>query len=436
MNIYKHEIDAGLGELIKNNALAYCSDIVVAEDVQQLPKAIAKIKDNIDLFPFESVLASTGWNGNDDVFIPEELWKAKDTAANKKVNYMHEETEIVGVITASLAVADGKILDKPTDNFDVVTSSYLYKIWEKPELQERMNNIIQAIARGEWFVSMECLFKHFDYALIKGEENFWIPRNEETSHLTKHLRMYGGTGIYQGYRIGRLLRDFTFSGVGLVENPANKRSVILNSFKAQAELIMENKNYEELLAKAEAKIEKLQDDLQSKVEAAAKAEKDKLIKEIEKLNLTIAEEKEAKEKAEKIVSEKEVEIENLAKASKNTSDELAKVKTELDKVNTELSKAAAEKKVAERRSQLVSAGIEKVEEILSTWASATDEQFAQVVELAKKTVASTEKETVDLATAAVVENDNIPNVPESQERPEIAKAAQDFLVNLFSKKQG
>src|SRR5690606_32975140 len=41
-----------------------------------------------------------------------------------------------------------------------------------------------------------------------------------------HLRAYGGNGVYEGYRLGRLLRNITFSGKGLVDVPANKRSHI------------------------------------------------------------------------------------------------------------------------------------------------------------------------------------------------------------------
>merc|ERR1711959_822172 len=39
---------------------------------------------------------------------------------------------------------------------------------------------------------------------------------------------YGGSGKYEGYTVGRLLRNIAFSGKGLVSNPANPRSVILN----------------------------------------------------------------------------------------------------------------------------------------------------------------------------------------------------------------
>ena len=48
--------------------------------------------------------------------------------------------------------------------------------------------------------------------LVKGTHCKIVPRSEQTSFLTKYLRSYGGSGEYDGARIYRVLRDFTFSG--------------------------------------------------------------------------------------------------------------------------------------------------------------------------------------------------------------------------------
>jgi uncharacterized coiled-coil protein SlyX len=75
---------------------------------------------------------------------------------------------------------------------------------------------------------MECLFPSFDYALVDKEGGTKVvPREESSAFLTKHLRSYGGSGNYEDYRVGRLLRNLAFSGKGLVSKPANPRSVIL-----------------------------------------------------------------------------------------------------------------------------------------------------------------------------------------------------------------
>ncbi len=243
MEIYKSEIESGLSELIKNNTVAYCAQAnlhkgsieaakVVISDVDVLEKVIAQNKDQMDLYYLESVLVSTGWNKNDDVFDAQETWAARNTPEDKQFNFMHNEDDIIGHITGSYVVdQDGNRLnqeEKP-DQFDIVTQAVLYTSWSGEEKRERMNNIISEIEEGKWFVSMECLFPAFDYALQSSEgETKVIQRNEASAFLTKHLRAYGGEGIYEDYKIGRLLRNLAFSGKGLVSKPANPRSIILD----------------------------------------------------------------------------------------------------------------------------------------------------------------------------------------------------------------
>ena len=129
------------------------------------------------------------------------------------------------------------------NQFDIVTSAVLYNSWSNPELQLRMNTLVAEIEEGKWFVSMECLFNDFDYAVItpEGQEKV-ISRDEASAFLSKHLRAYGGTGEYEGYKVGRMLKNIAFSGKGLVDNPANPKSVILESnpfSKSEAKSITE-----------------------------------------------------------------------------------------------------------------------------------------------------------------------------------------------------
>ena len=82
---------------------------------------------------------------------------------------------------------------------------------------------------------MECLFAGFDYALVDPDGNHKVlSRDEQSAFLTKHLRAYGGTGKYEGYTIGRALRNISFSGKGLVAKPANPRSIIINNNSTKA----------------------------------------------------------------------------------------------------------------------------------------------------------------------------------------------------------
>ena len=76
---------------------------------------------------------------------------------------------------------------------------------------------------------MECIFNVFDYAVESPNGEYHVvARGENTAFLTQHLRAYGGGGVYQDHKVGRLLRNITFSGKGFVANPANPDSFILN----------------------------------------------------------------------------------------------------------------------------------------------------------------------------------------------------------------
>ena len=235
IKVFQKEINDGIGELVKSTAsVAYCSEAVVKDDAPEevVAKAIAENKDQIDLYYLESVLVSCGWNKNDDVFQPEATWAARNTPEDKQFNFMHNENDIIGHITGSYVLTkDGKAVaddDPMPQDFDIITQGVLYNSWTGEENRERMGKIIAEIQEGKWYVSMECLFSGFDYALIDEKGNAKVlARDEESSFLTKHLRAYGGTGEYEGYKIGRALANISFSGKGLVSKPANPRSVIL-----------------------------------------------------------------------------------------------------------------------------------------------------------------------------------------------------------------
>ena len=251
MKVYEQEILDGLADQVKAQAsIAYCAPAVIVNSIDNdvtwdiSRNSIDKIKassnpDQLDLYYLKSILVSTGWNKNDDVFDPMQTWSAKNTPEDKQFNFMHNENDIIGHITGSYVVDrnGSKIIsqdiDNPPEDFDIVTEAVLYNSWTDPDNRERMRKIIAEIEEGKWFVSMECLFAGFDYAVIDKEGKAkTVARSEESAFLTKHLKAYGGTGEYEGYRIGRSLRDISFSGKGLVSKPANPRSVILDSSKA------------------------------------------------------------------------------------------------------------------------------------------------------------------------------------------------------------
>jgi hypothetical protein len=242
MKIFAAEIEDGLEHKIATSAsITYAclaepvADTGEKQKIKEV-KSIASVEDS-DLYYVQSILVSSSWNKNDDIFDKVEVWKAKDTPEDKPTNLEHDESVIIGHITANWPITeDGSPIDMDTsydylpDKYHIVTGSVIYRGFSNPELRDRAEKLIAEIESGNKFVSMECFFKGFDYGLInKTNASYQIlPRSDKTAHLTKYLRSYGGTGEHDNYKIGRVLRDITFSGKGFVNKPANPDSIIFS----------------------------------------------------------------------------------------------------------------------------------------------------------------------------------------------------------------
>ncbi len=185
-----------------------------------------------DLALVVAILVSTGWNNNDDIFTPAEVWKARSSPIHKPMNDNHNPTKILGHIVKSrvldksgneLVVTEGESIP---DEFDIEVAGVLYRAF--PELRDRVNEIISKAQDGEMFVSMEAWFPDFGYGFIDDDTGDikLVERTEATAFLTKHLRIYGGSGKYEGRKIGRVLKDIIFGAQGFVDEPANPESVI------------------------------------------------------------------------------------------------------------------------------------------------------------------------------------------------------------------
>jgi hypothetical protein len=407
MKIFKQEMKDGLRDLLSNSTIAYQSKLTLNknptdEQINGLFKSNAFNLNQPDLAYLETILASTGWNLNDDIFISSEMWKAKDSPVDKKLNVEHDEDDIVGHITGSYVISGKDIITSSAtiipDSFDIVTAAVIYKMWRKEQNNARIEKILAEIDEGLWFVSMECLFPNFDYGIIvPGGGSIILERSESTSYLTKHLRIYGGSGEYEGHKLGRVLRDFTFSGKGLVSNPANPRSIILKStasFDApkqkQQFSISEKKNMNEELLKEQLKSNenKLNDALSELKAVKSELERVKA-EELKNKEEAIKASSEAKDKT---IAELQSKIDEFAKtlAEKDKSiasvnNELADVKAELESKETELNKIALASKEANRLSKLVEAGLEKTqaESSVKLYEALSDENFDKIVETIK-----------------------------------------------------
>ena len=405
--------------------------------------AIANLNDP-DLYRGYSVLVSVGWNKNGDVFLPEEVWAAKDTPSDKQCNNAHSEKEIIGHLTSSVAVDDEYkvVSEMPKGQFHIVVGFVLYLSFQDENLKKTVADIIEAIPKGEKYVSMEALYSDFSYALrnSKGEESI-IARNEESAFLTKHLTAYGGTGKYQDYEVGRVLRNIVFSGKGFVNRPANPKSIIFSSavpFNGVHNTVAQIKVKENYRMSAEdtktIELEKLVSELKAdKVSLEAKIKA--IDEEAHKKQLKTLEDKLCASEA-KVVS-----LEEVITKAKVTKDEL---ETKVNTLTQALDTVKANETKRMRTSALDKLGYkgEDLEKTLAKFATLNDEQFTSVTELLKPvqaidTDAEKVKKEAEKAAAAEaakkleVKPEEKPNLSTSTENVEEAQKAIATALNTF-----
>ncbi len=448
MNIYPDELD--IADKIKAGmSIAYT--IPVSKEPSFINKAVASTIQNLavastmdrDLYRTKSVLVSTNWNKNDDIFSSAEVWKARYTPTHKPTNLEHDEKQIVGHITNTWAIAnDGTIIpdDTPVEElpslFHIVNGAVIYMLWEDEELKTRAQELVESIENGEKFVSMECFFGDFDYGIIDGDDFKVVARNKETAWLSKRLKIYGGDGVYENKRLGRFLKNITFCGKGYVNKPANSYSIIfdseevLNFSKASHYTSLDFSNNGVLLDDSKSKGENLMSDVNTKLEEQVKALQSKLDEATEKLAKANTEQLQAKIDAltAEVTEAKQTATDKDAQLTAKVA-ELEQVKakvTELEDTNKKLVEEITVVKAAEletkRISKLVDGGISKdvAEAKVKIFASLTDEQFdvvaTELVEAAKAKVVKTET-----TKEAEVNEDDVETDPEGETAASEAK---------------
>lgn len=461
MRIYQAEKDAGIN--FEMNKTGSSSAFVTApiqicdinkhfqnahtiSTVQTIEELLGK--DQPDLSLIVAILVSTGWNLNDDIFTPEEVWKARSSPLHKPMNDNHQANIILGHIVQS------RVLDKHgneielNDNeeipveFDIEVAGVLYRAF--PELTKRIDEIIAKAKDGEMFVSMEAWFTDFGYGIIDSAtgETKLIERNDETAFLTKHLRVYGGEGNYQGYKIGRVLKNIVFGAQGFVDTPANPDSIIkvaantvatpkvfvtaeLSDLSEGGVEDVEEKQLEELQAKLEEARANLgtKDQEIAKLQKAAEDLEGQLTTLKEKVGELTADATEASQKVEAIEAEKAELQKQLDEATKRA-----------EKSETEIAEIRKAEMARDRLAQLSKIkNIEDEDATLTELREMTDETFAMVLKYAGETKndeidtnSVNEDENAEQAEAAlnnVEENDDIPDL-NANENEEESKADQ------------
>jgi hypothetical protein len=374
MQIFATEKADGLEEALSTKASVTYAALVEKTDIIPVNKSNIKVLAGIedkDLYYTQSILVTTSWNKNDDVFDKQEVWAAKNTPNHKPTNLEHDEGTIVGHITSNWPMTEeGVLIDDSTpaqnlpDKFHILTGSVIYVGYTEPELRERAQKLISEIENGTKYVSMECFFEGFDYGLLSkatGEYKI-LARNEETSFLTKHLRSYGGIGEHENYKVGRVLRNITFSGKGFVDKPANPESIIFTKdslhfdrnvatieiikqkndnfekvgvFSNQANLKENDMNLENEVAEIKQKIETMIESNTSLAEIKSVAS-DLQIKNTELQTALKAQElsfAEVRAALELAISEKEQATKKMAEDMKKKEEEMQKMKADYDASN-------------------------------------------------------------------------------------------------------
>ena len=208
-----------------------------ASKVIDLP---AEDKKQPDLQYFSAIFVSSGENLNHAYFLGSELVQAEGTIVNKALDVEHSEDEIIGhIYERAFMDKEGKPLDmtelasRETASLDgqemhVAIAGIIYK--------NRFPNIADEVAAGKWKVSMECYYQNYD---VKIGDLMLAPKDAEALGLaTADDKILGrfakvlknGKEIAEG-EIARVLRGICFSGCGIVKNPANPPSVILETAK-------------------------------------------------------------------------------------------------------------------------------------------------------------------------------------------------------------
>lgn len=452
--VYDAEKDAGLTEIIKANAsvelsanakiVSELSDAARQKLLACILKSKASNLNQPDLHYLETILVTSAWNANDDVFGAKEIYLARHTPEDKPFNYEHNENDIIGHITGNEVidfegnvVADDLELDKIPENIHIKTSAVLYKHWEDTTKAQRIESIIAEIEKGEWFVSMEALMNNFDYALIDDttKAHKIVARTKETAFLTKHLRRFGGKGQYENFKIGRYLRGITFAGKGLVRKPANKPSVILTShasFSGKLEqLPTESKimSESESLAKEFTKeLAKLQQDLVKAHQdlAAAKAQLDKNNVDATTVKVQSLEEAvKARDEQIKELNAKAADLQTQLDGAIAAKADGDKAEKETEKKYKEAAAKLAEYEAQAKTSARVSAleGVGQTKEVaeatVKTLSSLDDAQFDAFVAVAK--------------TSAAKPNDNDADDQAKKDKAAKEKAANDALLAAKAK---
>jgi hypothetical protein len=230
--------------MVEENKIRVYAPIQVQEEVEKSAREKASVlafpeEKQGDLQYIRSLLVSAGTNKNGAHFLPSEMMRAQGTIVNKAIDIEHEEDKVIGhIYNCAFLFKDGtefdprKVMaefentarDPDSLDIDIVTTGVIHKM-RFPDLAEEISN-------GDWKVSMECYFKDFDIKvgeqIITRDEAKALGYNPDDL-IGGFVKVMAGQKALGKHFVARVLRNITFSGMGIVKNPANPHSIIMET---------------------------------------------------------------------------------------------------------------------------------------------------------------------------------------------------------------
>ena len=205
-----------------------------ASKVIKLPEAEDK---QPDLLYFSAIFVSSGENLNHAYFLGSELVAAESTIVNKALDIEHKEGDIIGHIY------ERAYMDKegnPLDIKDLVTSEAASLDDQEMHIaiagiiyKNRFPDVAKEVADNKFCVSMECYFQDYDVKIgniimdkKQAESLGMVSTSDMLGRVAKVIK--DGKEIASGV-VTRVLRNILFSGCGIVKQPANPPSVVLET---------------------------------------------------------------------------------------------------------------------------------------------------------------------------------------------------------------
>lgn len=406
LNSTQGKRSTGIYVPLKVNSVEANQDIVNRVIATASEKSIEQLanQDHPDLLYGSAILVSTVMNLNDDIFLPQDTWEARSTPIHTAFNDNHIQEDVIGhIYDARVLDQDGGVITASVapDYFDIEVDWVVYK----SIFPQAAAAIEEGGLSGEKFVSMEAVMSDFDYGLIDESGMKIVARNEETAFLTKHLRAYRGSGQYNGVTIGRVLRNFRFTGMGSVDVPANPGSVftdvksITNIEASDLDNLINPKSRKifttnkenvmfETLEQAVAAYQKLEAQNSEAVMNELKEEADAAKAEAASAAEALELEKSKVETAEQALAEANKKVEELEAAKEEAEKSLDEAQAKLDEIN-------AQQALAGRLEALAELGVDPSEDRKAAIAKMSEEDFQSFVDWTKEVKAKYGKEGED-----------------------------------------